>query len=392
MLRLNCECGRVLNYKPELIGKKVRCPGCQTSLELPDPDAEVVELEPVEEEPAPARKPAARRPAPRDDEDDRPRRRPARAAAADEDDEDDRPRRRSRRDDDEEEADERPRRRPARLLDAADDDDRPRRRRRTEDDDEDEAPRRRPRRAVASGGFLPRLAEGLCSQGGFAIMAVLVGAGIAAAVFGFREMRLASGAGAAPRQVTLAELIAGGPGQNNHVQLSGFVPGDNFVYQVTMKKSDRLLNRDKSTLPWKAVYVPLLPPDNAQANAAPPGMPGLPGLPGIRRLNVPNAGPSGPIRVLLLSRKAKNQSELVSLCASGSIQGMIINSISSLESETQKMLQQAYPGTNFSQVMILEAGRAPSSAVFSMAAMAGGAGMIVLALALGGVALIFRPR
>lgn len=384
MLRLNCECGRVLNYKPELIGKKVRCPGCQTSLELPDPDAEVVELEPVEEEPAPARKPASRRPAPRDDEDDdRPRRRPSRAAA-DDDDDDDRPRRRSRRDDDEDEADERPRRRPARLLDAADDDDRPRRRR-----EEDEAPRRRPRRAVASSGFLPRLAEGLCSQGGFAIMAVLAVLGGMAVFYGFREMRLASGAGAAPRQVTLTELIAGGPGQNNHVQLSGFVPGDNFVYQVTMKKSDRLLNRDKSTLPWKAVYVPLLPPDNARANAAPPEMPGLPG---IRRLNGDNAGPSGPIRVLLLSHKAKNQGELASLCSGGSIQGMIINSISSLESETQKMLQQAYPGTNFSQVMILEAGRAPSSALFSMAAMAGGAGMIVLALALGGVALIFRPR
>src|SRR5262245_26381278 len=85
MLRFTCDCGRVLGYQPQHVGKKVRCSGCQKVLVIPDQDVvevEAVEVEAVEEEPRPASR--------RRDEDEGGRIRAER--------EDDRPRKPSRRD------------------------------------------------------------------------------------------------------------------------------------------------------------------------------------------------------------------------------------------------------------------------------------------------------
>ncbi len=84
-LRVTCDCGKRLQVKDNLAGKRIRCPECQELLTVPA--AEEPEEEELDEEPAPkkkapakvtARAPAkpARRPEPEDDEeeeDERPR-------------------------------------------------------------------------------------------------------------------------------------------------------------------------------------------------------------------------------------------------------------------------------------------------------------------------------
>ncbi|MFO0926580.1 MAG: hypothetical protein U0736_06005 [Gemmataceae bacterium] len=274
------------------------------------------------------------------------------------------------------------------------DDDRPRRRRRADDDAEDEdddRPARRPRpaRRSSSGGFLATVGAGLCSQIGITVMIGLAAAGIGVGVYGFNEMRLGGQASATPQKLPLAQLIAKGHGGNVNVDLTNLIPGDNYVYRVKVSKTEKMMGRTEGK-PWEAVYVPLLPDSAAQPVAGPPGIPpGMLAPPGIGRFQPVNPA---DIRVLLVSRKARNRSDLEALFSQGHIQGMIVNSVSSIDSDARNMLQQAYPGADFGKMVLVEAGRTPSSAAFSVAAFAGGVGLVVLAGLLGVVALVFRPR
>lgn len=340
MPQVKCDCGRLLNYKPEQAGKKVRCPGCKAVLELPA--EEVVTLDVVEEE-----EPASRR------KESRP---PARAATA------------ATRSEDEDDV---PRRRRPRAADEDDEADRP-------------AKRARAVRRPASGPFLARMGERLCSQVGLVAIIVLAAVGIGAGVYGFNEMRLGGRSKPEPTALTLAQLIqTEEKGLDNlHVVVNQFVPDLlSSVSEVSVRKGEQVNDKTVGNRPWKAVYVPLAPIEPVQPFAggfAPPGMPG------------PRV--AGPIRVILMSRKARNMGELAGLFSGGKVQGMIINSIASLDSKATNLLKESYPGTDFSKVMILEAGRTPSTASFSIAAFAGGVVLVVLAGLLGLTALIFRPR
>ena len=73
------------------------------------------------------------------------------------------------------------------------------------------------------------------------------------------------------------------------------------------------------------------------------------------------------------------------------IQGMIVNSVSTLSTETENMLRQAYPGIDLNQVLLLEQGRKPTSQGFTTGLLIGGVGLIVCAAAMGLIALVYRP-
>ncbi len=72
-IRVSCDCGRATTVKDELAGRKVRCPGCQAVLDVPDAEG-LLDVEPEPEE-----RPTDRRNRPRsgqrESEDERPRRR-----------------------------------------------------------------------------------------------------------------------------------------------------------------------------------------------------------------------------------------------------------------------------------------------------------------------------
>ena len=76
-IAIECSCGKKLNVKDALAGKRVRCPACNGVAAVPaaEPEFELVDDPPP---PKPAARPAAR-PAVVEDEDDEPR--PARAKA-----------------------------------------------------------------------------------------------------------------------------------------------------------------------------------------------------------------------------------------------------------------------------------------------------------------------
>jgi hypothetical protein len=147
---LHCDCGKTLQVSDDKAGKKARCPGCQSILDIPAPDSNGDENV--------QRAGLVARPKRRRDEDDddepRARKRPAR----DDDDDEPRSKARSRRDDD-------------------DDDDEPRAKKRArDDDDDDDRPRKKKKKkgskvllfALLGGGLVALLVFGVVGYGALA--------------------------------------------------------------------------------------------------------------------------------------------------------------------------------------------------------------------------------
>jgi len=74
-----------------------------------------------------------------------------------------------------------------------------------------------------------------------------------------------------------------------------------------------------------------------------------------------------------------------------SIQGLVINEVSSLSSDEKKLIQEEFPTIDFNKVLILEDGRQPSSKAKAITFMVMGAGILVVGLiGLIGVIVLFR--
>lgn len=187
---------------------------------------------------------------------------------------------------------------------------------------------------------------------------VVIG-GIALFVYGVQEMRLASAASKDPQTLSCAELAAKGPGDNAHVVLTDFLLCDQaFIYETKSKS--------KSS-EWKRVWVPLVPRDGDY----------------VRKI-LAMANPDGPlppptdIRVLLKTSRVKDARELDPLGSSKSLTGLITNKIDSLGTKERKMLEESYPGIDFTKCYILDHDRKPASSGQIAGALGGGA-LLVLA-------------
>ncbi len=244
-------------------------------------------------------------------------------------------------------------------------------------------PRRRRRRAETGeeerDGFLTRVGGLLWSVVGVFIMVPLVCAAVPLVVIGSRENILARSSTTQPWTISLQELIDSGPGGNVHVLVTDVAPARNFIFTARVSASEKAsgVSSDK---PWESVYVPLLPLTPDMRNRMAQGEDVWPQV------------ESSTIRVIMLSRTAKNQRDLQRIFATGEVKGTLVNSIDKIDPQAEKLLRQKYPATDFSRLLILEEGRTPSSK-------AGAAGMVVGGIALGALAavlfligLIFHPR
>jgi hypothetical protein len=334
----------VLGYEARHIGTKVRCSACDRLLTVPkDPDAYRLS-EPVEEPPPPRDRPIRQR-------------------------EDEEEERRSPRWREEEDDERRPRRR-------REDEDEERRPRRREEEIDDRRPRRRRERNSSDRrSFMAPIGSLIWTSGGAWVMVILACIGVAFIVMGNTENVLSGKAKEQARTVTLSDLIATGPGDNAHVIVTDLTPASNFVYTARIKAGESAAGK-----PWNAVYVPLLPL--------------TPDLRGRveRGENVWPQMNASSIRVLMMSKKAKTQADLQRLFSAGHIQGTIINSISKLEPEAEKVLRQNYPTTDFTKVLILEEGRKPASKAWGVFLVLVGVGSLFVAASLFLVGLIFHER
>lgn len=293
-LHLACECGRKLAVDETLLGKKVRCPACRLVFVASAPDsAPAATFAVLSEEQAPPPKPA-----------------PAR--------------RRSEEDEPEES---------------------PRRRRRREGD---ETPVQR--QSVASGGsswYTDGMLDQFLFVVGFVVL-ILSGVGI---YMGIQKLRLAATASDTPQTLTLAQLIAKGPGDNAHVLVTDCVPAMNYAFSYQKGKYESVSKDQAENRNWTAVYVPLVPltPDMKFRRA---------NHQDIRAALEPSA-----VRVIVIPNCAKNKASTDSWCDNTTrVQGMVVNLITSLDSQTEKLLKERYPGTDFSRCWIIREGETPARA------------------------------
>ncbi len=240
---------------------------------------------------------------------------------------------------------------------------------------EDERPRarpkqRRPQRSRRSGlhNFFAGLSYYLQGRNAGGLLAAVVVGGIALLVGAFMEGRLMGVASDRPQSMTLAQLADKGPGDNAHVLVTDYFPGNNFVYS----------QRTVSGMPtgnWTAVFIPVVP---RTSNL-------------IQDLGGEVKIPVDKIRVIVHSTGIHSDTDLARFFGKPTIQGTVVNSIRSLDGETQRLLREAYPGADFGSCYILQEGRKPSSAVFVLGMALLGMLLIVFACLLLLIRLLFRP-
>jgi preprotein translocase subunit Sss1 len=76
----------------------------------------------------------------------------------------------------------------------------------------------------------------------------------------------------------------------------------------------------------------------------------------------------------------------------GGIQGLIINDVSSLNTEEKNLIKQEFPNIDFNKVLILEDGRKPTATGAAVVAIIAGVGMLGLGIVgvLGAIVLWFK--
>jgi hypothetical protein len=177
------------------------------------------------------------------------------------------------------------------------------------------------------------------------MFALLVAGGVLIFV-GVQEYQLSKVAKAEPQTITCAQLVAHGPGDNAHLRLTEFEFTDNYVYQEQKRSTD-----------WKASYVPAVPPRVKDD-------------PGVRT-----------IKVLVKSTAARNEDQLYAL-GQAPIDGVVINTVSSLGRDEKRLLKESYPGVDFDACWIIHADKKPASRGKLMGLLGGGTGLAVLSAAL----------
>lgn len=171
----------------------------------------------------------------------------------------------------------------------------------------------------------------------------ILGIGVLGVVFtflGFRDFLHASKAGAEPDKLTAAQLIARGAEGNPYVEISDFMIGENFVYE-----------EQQDTKRWNKVWIPF---GDEQEMA-----------------------PGTPVKAVLKSDRVKSQMELEGEFAKPVVRGMVMNAIESLGSEEKKILSGSYPGSDVSNLLIVDVSKDPV-AMKQKGATFGGIGLVAL--------------
>jgi hypothetical protein len=174
-------------------------------------------------------------------------------------------------------------------------------------------------------------------------LAMIIG-GIVLAVIGVQEWRLAQATKETPQTISCADLSAKGPGDNANIVLTdSLICGDSFVYEAK-----------KNNPTWNKIWVPVVPSNGEYIQQIQKML-----IEGGGKINGPVPPPQN-IKVILKSSKVPGQGELAALCDQSSITGLVTNKIESLGAKERKMLEESYPGTDFTQCYIVDHDRKPA--------------------------------
>jgi hypothetical protein len=171
-----------------------------------------------------------------------------------------------------------------------------------------------------------------------------------------------------PQRISAAELEAKGPGDNANIVLTDFLLCEQgYIYEYKKK-------RIGGNETWTKVWVPIVPLGGAYHTQV-----------------LSMLGPNGEIRgelprpqnikILVKSTKARSESDIAAMGAADTLEGLVINKIESLGSDEKQKLAESYPGIDFSQCYIIEAGRKPMGIPQVLGLMGGGGALALVGLA-----------
>lgn len=202
------------------------------------------------------------------------------------------------------------------------------------------------------------------------ILALMIGGG-ALGFFGLQEMRLAAASSEQPQTLSCSDLEKNGPGKNAHIHLTKFTFTRHYIFER---------DKNNANADCKTVWNPLVATDGAYFRS-------LKVLVAAGKLKPSEAQDPTNILVLMKTHKIPNESLRESFVENtNTLDGMVINDIDSLKGEEKRLLEDSFPGADFSKVWIFEEGREPASPAKYLAMLGGG-----LALILAGLFFMLKP-
>jgi hypothetical protein len=206
------------------------------------------------------------------------------------------------------------------------------------------------------------------------LLAAIVGGGVLA-YMGFNEMKLAGQCQAEPTAITVDEIAArnGMALDNAHVVLGEFYDAGDLIYEA---------DSDRPGAPWTTAWVPVVGQAEADrmldtldlseqflAGGEPTA---------ADEAVLKSARPAGgAFPVVLKLTDCRGPEDAQRIMMKEKVQGVAINQVESIDSETRRLLTQSLPGIQVDDLVIIEVDRTPPGT-------GGAAGMLGGGVALAG--------
>jgi len=192
-------------------------------------------------------------------------------------------------------------------------------------------------------------------------IALIVGGGFLA-YYGFTQYRVSSGTTAEPLEVAIADLEADKTPDNNHVKIGPHVAlYGACVYTAEQDRGDAGEVSDSAK-----VTETLYPLFSAEQFAR------------LEEAEDPQEFlNTAKFAVLVKTKEWKTYGAIPDGAEEvGSVQGLFINRIESLDDEYVKLIKDNFPGVDSDKILILEKGRKPTSHALSLLMMVGGVALV----------------
>jgi len=190
--------------------------------------------------------------------------------------------------------------------------------------------------------------------------------------FGIQEFRVSSGTSSEPQHVELAQLEKGDIPKNTHLQIgSHYAVYGATIYEYEQSKYEASSGPSPSSK-LTMCYYPIISLNH----------------PFVEAMENDEDFEFGQLAVLVKTKRFKKFGAIpdVLMTEENAVQGLVINTVDSLDREEEKLLKQRFPRIDVDNVLILQEGRKPTSLFASGGMILGG-----LALILVGGALFFVP-
>ena len=199
-------------------------------------------------------------------------------------------------------------------------------------------------------------------------VAVIIG-GIFMLVYGFQEYRVSSGTTGEPNQVDLAQIESGQIPENNHLAIgrhSAIYPA--VVYAYRQSKYDSSEPTGSTSVDY--CYYPIISDSHPFVLGLADLQKKYGNLQAVPDSEFPEVGGFG---VLVKTKRFKTIGAIPDDWKDESgVTGLVINRISSLDGDEEKLLLENFPNMDLDKVLILQEGRKPSSILAALGLVLGG--------------------